>query len=55
MTADVGGRPVAVGNPDGEGKTCIVEIVCTGVLGDRFLCDALSKPVRLMGQYKDRV
>jgi sulfoacetaldehyde acetyltransferase len=38
-----------------EGKTCIIEIMCTRELGDPFRRDALSKPVRLLDKYKDYV
>ncbi|MEX3959714.1 sulfoacetaldehyde acetyltransferase [Trinickia sp. EG282A] len=38
-----------------EGKTTIVEIMCTRELGDPFRRDALSKPVRLLEKYKDYV
>jgi len=38
-----------------EGKTCIVEIMCTRELGDPFRRDALAKPVRLLEKYKDYV
>jgi len=38
-----------------EGKTCVVEIMCTRELGDPFRRDALSKPVRLLEKYKDFV
>ncbi|HRP97060.1 MAG TPA: sulfoacetaldehyde acetyltransferase [Rhodocyclaceae bacterium] len=38
-----------------EGKTCIVEIMCTRELGDPFRRDALSKPVRFLDKYKDYV
>ena len=38
-----------------QGKTCIVEIMCTRELGDPFRRDALSKPVRLLDKYKDYV
>jgi len=38
-----------------EGKTCILEIMCTRELGDPFRRDALSKPVRLLDKYKDYV
>jgi len=38
-----------------EGKTCVVEIMCTSELGDPFRRDALSKPVRLLDKYKDYV
>src|SRR4051812_14216225 len=38
-----------------EGKTTVVEIMCTRELGDPFPRDALSKPVRLLDKYKDYV
>jgi len=38
-----------------EGKTCILEIMCTRELGDPFRRDALSKPVRYLDKYKDYV
>jgi len=38
-----------------EGKTCIIEIMCTRELGDPFRRDALSKPVRYLDKYKDYV
>ncbi|MCC2596442.1 sulfoacetaldehyde acetyltransferase [Pusillimonas sp. MFBS29] len=38
-----------------EGKTTIVEIMCTRELGDPFRRDALSKPVRFLDKYKDYV
>ncbi|RDH74033.1 sulfoacetaldehyde acetyltransferase [Mycolicibacterium moriokaense] len=38
-----------------EGKTTVVEIMCTRELGDPFRRDALSKPVRLLEKYKDYV
>jgi sulfoacetaldehyde acetyltransferase len=38
-----------------EGKTTIVEIMCTRELGDPFRRDALSKPIRLLDKYKDYV
>lgn len=38
-----------------EGKTCVIEIMCTRELGDPFRRDALSKPVRLLEKYKDYV
>ncbi len=38
-----------------EGKTCVVEIMCTRELGDPFRRDALSKPVRFLEKYKDYV
>ena len=38
-----------------DGKTCIIEIMCTRELGDPFRRDALSKPVRYLEKYKDYV
>ncbi|KAF3999555.1 sulfoacetaldehyde acetyltransferase [Glaciimonas immobilis] len=38
-----------------EGKTTIIEIMCTRELGDPFRRDALSSPVRLLDKYKDYV
>ena len=38
-----------------EGKTTIIEIMCTQELGDPFRRDALSTPVRLLDKYKDYV
>jgi len=38
-----------------QGKTCILEIMCTRELGDPFRRDALSKPVRYLEKYKDYV
>jgi sulfoacetaldehyde acetyltransferase len=38
-----------------EGKTTIIEIMCTRELGDPFRRDALSKPVRHLDKYKDYV
>lgn len=38
-----------------EGKTCILEIMCTRELGDPFRRDALAKPTRLLDKYKDYV
>lgn len=38
-----------------DGKTTIIEIMCTRELGDPFRRDALSKPVRLLDKYKDYV
>jgi sulfoacetaldehyde acetyltransferase len=36
-----------------EGKTTVIEIMCTRELGDPFRRDALSKPVRFLDKYKD--
>jgi sulfoacetaldehyde acetyltransferase len=38
-----------------QGKTCIIEIMCTRELGDPFRRDALAKPVRLLEKYRDYV
>ena len=38
-----------------EGKTTVIEIMCTQELGDPFRKDALSKPVRHLDKYKDYV
>lgn len=38
-----------------QGKTTIIEIMCTRELGDPFRRDALSKPVRFLDKYKDYV
>lgn len=38
-----------------QGKTCVIEIMCTRELGDPFRRDALSKPVRLLEKYQDYV
>ena len=38
-----------------EGKTCVIEIMCTRELGDPFRRDALSKPVRMLEKYQDYV
>jgi sulfoacetaldehyde acetyltransferase len=38
-----------------DGKTTIVEIMCTQELGDPFRKDALSKPVRHLDKYKQYV
>ncbi|MBD1557724.1 sulfoacetaldehyde acetyltransferase [Vibrio sp. S9_S30] len=38
-----------------EGKTTIIEIMCTRELGDPFRRDALSTPVRHLEKYKDYV
>ncbi|MEM7084157.1 MAG: sulfoacetaldehyde acetyltransferase [Pseudomonadota bacterium] len=36
-----------------DGKTTVLEIMCTQELGDPFRRDALSKPVRYLDKYKD--
>ncbi len=38
-----------------EGKSTVIEIMCTKELGDPFRKDALSKPVRHLAKYKDYV
>ena len=38
-----------------DGKTTIIEMMCTQELGDPFRRDALSRPVRYLNKYKDYV
>ncbi|TWP36038.1 sulfoacetaldehyde acetyltransferase [Leekyejoonella antrihumi] len=38
-----------------EGRTTVIEIMCTRELGDPFRRDALNKPVRLLEKYTDYV
>ncbi len=38
-----------------EGKTTVIEIMCTQELGDPFRKDALAKPTRHLDKYKDYV
>lgn len=38
-----------------EGRTTVIEVMCTRELGDPFRRDALSKPVRHLEKYKDYV
>jgi len=38
-----------------DGKTTVIEIMCTQELGDPFRRDALSKPVRHLAKYRDYV
>ncbi len=38
-----------------DGKTTVIEVMCTRELGDPFRRDALSKPVRHLSKYKDYV
>ena len=38
-----------------DGKTTVIEVMCTRELGDPFRRDALSKPVRYLDKYKDYV
>lgn len=38
-----------------EGKTTVIEVMCTKELGDPFRRDALRKPVRTLDKYKDYV
>ncbi|MGH3948601.1 MAG: sulfoacetaldehyde acetyltransferase [Pseudonocardiaceae bacterium] len=38
-----------------EGKTTVIEVMCTRELGDPFRRDALSKPVRFLAKYADYV
>jgi len=45
----------AVDQQMNNGKTTVIEIMCTRELGDPFRRDALSKPVRFLDKYKDYV
>ena len=38
-----------------DGRTTVIEVMCTRELGDPFRRDALSKPVRHLAKYKDFV
>ncbi len=38
-----------------DGKTTVIEVMCTRELGDPFRRDALSTPVRHLEKYKDYV
>ena len=38
-----------------DGKTTVIEVMCTRELGDPFRRDALSKPIRHLAKYKDFV
>jgi sulfoacetaldehyde acetyltransferase len=38
-----------------DGKTTVIEIMCTRELGDPFRRDALAKPIRFLEKYKDYV
>ncbi|WP_425434034.1 thiamine pyrophosphate-dependent enzyme [Oceanisphaera psychrotolerans] len=50
---DVGPALKAACAAQKEGKTTVIEILCTRELGDPFRRDALSKPVRHLDKYKD--
>ncbi|WP_369200120.1 sulfoacetaldehyde acetyltransferase [Streptomyces sp. PU-14G] len=45
----------AVDRQMNEGRTTVVEIMCTRELGDPFRRDALQKPVRFLEKYQDYV
>ncbi|GAA4338922.1 sulfoacetaldehyde acetyltransferase [Variovorax defluvii] len=36
-----------------QGKTTVIEVMCTRELGDPFRRDALAKPIRFLDKYKD--
>ena len=36
-----------------DGRTTVIEVMCTRELGDPFRRDALSKPVRYLEKYRD--
>ncbi len=50
---DVGPTLAAACAAQKEGKTTVIEIMCTRELGDPFRRDALSRPVRYLDKYKD--
>ena len=51
---DVGAAlETAIDRQMNDGKTTVVEIMCTQELGDPFRRDALSKPVRYLDKYKN--
>jgi sulfoacetaldehyde acetyltransferase len=50
---DVGEALDKACNAQKQGKTTILEVMCTRELGDPFRRDALKKPVRLLDKYKD--
>jgi len=45
----------AVDQQMNNGKTTVLEIMCTRELGDPFRRDALAKPIRFLDKYKDYV
>jgi sulfoacetaldehyde acetyltransferase len=45
----------AVDSQMNEGKTTVIEIMCTKELGDPFRKDALKTPTRYLDKYKDYV
>jgi sulfoacetaldehyde acetyltransferase len=53
--SDVGPALSAACKAQKEGKTTVLEMMVTRELGDPFRRDALSKPVRFLGKYKDYV
>jgi sulfoacetaldehyde acetyltransferase len=50
--SDVGAALRDACRAQGEGKTTVIELMCTRELGDPFRRDALKKPVRLLDKYK---
>lgn len=50
--SDVGAALRQACKAQNEGKTTVVELMCTRELGDPFRRDALKKPVRLLDKYK---
>ncbi len=43
----------AVGMQMNDGRTTVIEVMCTRELGDPFRRDALRKPVRYLEKYRD--
>ncbi len=50
--ADVGPALREAAAAQSEGRTTVIELMCTRELGDPFRRDALSKPVRLLEKYR---
>ena len=50
--SDVGDALRSACNAQKDGKTTIVELMCTRELGDPFRRDALKKPTRMLEKYK---
>jgi sulfoacetaldehyde acetyltransferase len=50
--SDVGPALRAAAKAQAEGKTTVIELMCTRELGDPFRRDALNKPVRLLEKYQ---
>ncbi len=51
--SDVGPALRAAAAAQKDGRTTVIELMCTPELGDPFRRDALNKPVRLLAKYQD--